>query len=117
MLGVVMLFKLLISHALCDFSLQTPWMAANKNRHNKPTDDALPAGQRLQLTWPYVLTAHALIHAGGAWIATERVEAAAGMFVSHLMLDAAKCEGWWNIHLDQLLHAVTLITIAALLTM
>lgn len=117
MAGLMILFKLFIAHALCDFSLQTPWMAANKNRHNRPTDDALPPGQRPQTIWPYVLTAHALIHAGGAWLATNRVEAAAGMFVSHLLLDAAKCENAWGVHLDQLLHAITLITITALLAL
>jgi len=114
--GIIMLFKLLISHALCDFALQTPRMAANKNRHNRPTDNALPPGQRPQTIWPYVLISHALIHAGGAWIATDRVEAAAGMFASHVLLDAAKCESWWGVHLDQLLHVVVLIAITTLLT-
>lgn len=112
----IMLFKLLIAHALCDFSLQTPPMASGKNRHNKPKDDAVPPGQKVVSIWFYWLGAHALIHAGGAWIATGRVEAAVAMLVSHFVIDAAKCENVTSPHSDQLLHLITMLGIAVWVT-
>jgi len=109
---IILLFKLIISHALCDFALQTPWMAANKNRHIKPADNSIPKGQTPNVLWPYVLSAHALIHAGGVWVATGSALAAAAMFVLHWVTDFGKCENWSTIHMDQALHLVWMCAIA-----
>lgn len=106
---LVALFKLLVSHALCDFSLQTPWMASTKNRHNKPQDNALPPGQTPAKIWPYVLSAHALIHAGGALVATGSAGVAAVVGVLHWWTDFAKCENWTTVHVDQAIHFFTLV--------
>ena len=113
---LIVLFKLLISHALCDFSLQTPWMAATKNRHNKPQDNAIPAGQKPATIWPYVLSAHALIHAGGAWIATGGALVAAFIFATHWWTDFSKCENWTTVHVDQAIHFALSVAAAAYTT-
>ena len=107
--ALVLLFKLLISHFLCDFALQTPWIAQNKNRHNAPKDNALPPGQQPQTIWPYVLTAHAMIHAGGTWVAMGEPLAAGFMFLTHWALDYMKCENLWGFHTDQFMHLSVLV--------
>lgn len=109
---IIMLFKLLISHALCDFSLQTSAMAAGKNRHNKPKDDAVPPGQKVVNVWFYWLTSHALIHAGGVLVVTGNVLAAFAMAVTHFTIDFVKCEGYTNPHIDQALHLIVNLAIA-----
>jgi hypothetical protein len=119
MSSLIMLFKLLIAHALCDFSLQTPFIASAKNRHNQPKDDALPPGQKPNMIWPYVLSAHALIHAGGVFVVTGDMLCSWVMFVTHLVIDFLKCEPWtgMSIHIDQLLHWVVIVSITAHLTL
>jgi hypothetical protein len=114
---MVLLFKLLISHALCDFSLQTSPMASGKNRHNIPKDDALPPGQKPATCWPYWLTAHALIHAGGVFVVTGNLWAALAQLVTHWMFDFVKCEGFTNPHMDQLMHTCVLVITASILSM
>ena len=105
---LVLFFKLLISHALCDFALQTPSMASGKNRNIRPVDHAIPPGQKLATVWPYWLTSHALIHAGGVFVVTGSVWAALFQFFSHWFIDFMKCENFTNIHVDQALHILVL---------
>lgn len=109
---LVLFLKLLISHALCDFSLQSSAMAAGKNRNIRPIDDALPPGQKLSTIWPYWLTSHALIHAGGVLVVTGNVPSALFQFFSHWFIDFMKCEGFTNPHIDQALHMLVLGMIA-----
>lgn len=98
-------FLLLAGHALCDFALQTEWIAKNKNRHAGP-----PAGYSptlhgpVQTIWPYVLSAHALMHGGAAMLATGSVVVGALEASAHWLIDFAKCERWIDIHADQALH-------------
>ena len=99
-----MLFQLIIGHALLDFPLQGDSMAKGKNRNRSPEN--IPPGQTPQRVWPYWLTSHALIHAGGVWLVTQRWELALAEAVSHWVIDFAKCENWTGIHTDQLLHFV-----------
>lgn len=105
---MITLFKMLIAHALCDFTLQTSAMAAGKNRHNKPVDNAVPPGQKVVSIWFYWLTSHALIHAGGAWLVTGSPVAALVMFATHWLIDFAKCENLTNPHHDQSMHMVVI---------
>lgn len=98
------LFLLLCGHAIADFMLQSPWVAANKNRHAVPMGyDAQLHGAR-QTIWPYVLTAHALTHGAAVYVVTG--SALFGVFetVAHWVIDFGKCERWYGIHKDQWLH-------------
>lgn len=98
------IFKLLVGHAIADFALQTDWIAKNKNRH------AIPAGYNpalhgpMQSVWPYVLSAHALIHGGAVYFATGSVMLGVLETASHWLIDFGKCERWYGIHTDQFAH-------------
>lgn len=102
--GLLLLFKLLIAHAICDFALQTPAMARGKNRHNPPEDNCIPKGQKPATIWPYWLTAHALIHAGGVWAVTGVPLLGALEAVLHWVIDYTKCENLTTVHYDQFCH-------------
>jgi hypothetical protein len=104
---VTMLFLLLASHAVVDYSLQTEWIAKNKNRHagGAPSGYDPRLHGSLQRVWPYVLSAHALEHGLGVYLATGgRIDLALAETAAHWMIDLAKCERWFGIHSDQALH-------------
>jgi hypothetical protein len=96
-----LLFKLLIAHALADFSLQSDSMAKGKNRHNIVTP---PCGQKYIPCWPYWLTAHALIHGGSVWLITGNVWLGLIEVIAHWTIDFIKCENKTNPHQDQAMH-------------
>lgn len=108
------LWWMLVGHAVMDFSLQTEPMARGKNRHRQPSEalmGALRAGgsqtpprASLQPSWAYWLTAHALHHGGAVALATGRLDLGLAEAVAHWGIDFGKCEGWYNIHVDQALH-------------
>ncbi|MDA0768410.1 MAG: DUF3307 domain-containing protein [Verrucomicrobia bacterium] len=101
--ALLVLFALIIGHALCDFALQPEFIALGKNRHadlsrffgGKPQPRGL---------WIHLLGAHCLIHAGAVWIITGSVLLAAVEFVLHAIIDFVKCEGKTSFTADQLLH-------------
>lgn len=100
-------FLLLAGHALADFALQSPWMAQAKNRNRKVDPATIPPGQTPQTIWPYVLTAHALIH--GLTVAlilghVVGIYCGIGETVAHWVIDFGKCENKYGIHMDQALH-------------
>lgn len=97
--GLLVLLALMIAHALCDFPLQGDYLALRKNRHYQPPDEPQP-----RTVWPYCLTAHALIHAGGVWAVTGLPALALAELVLHWWIDLAKAEGKISIHVDQALH-------------
>ena len=107
MINPTTLFALFIGHAFADFVFQTEWIAKNKNRHAGP-----PAGYDpklhgpVQTVWPYVLTAHALVHGGIVWIITGNVWLGLAETICHWMIDFWKCEKWYGIHEDQFAHAI-----------
>jgi hypothetical protein len=91
------LFLMLVVHALCDYPLQGDFIGKFKSwRVASPIPEVI---------WPHLLTAHALIHAGGVWLVTGSVGLAVVELVLHWLIDYAKCSGWTNLHHDQLLHA------------
>ena len=96
------LLALLMSHAIADFPLQSDFMAKGKNRHVMPS--FIPPGQKRQTTWPYVLTAHALVHGAGVWLVTGVWWLGLAETVAHWLIDFGKCENWYGIHQDQGLH-------------
>lgn len=86
---------MLCGHALCDYALQSEWMARNKSR--RTSDDT-------RCRWQYVLSAHALIHAGAVMAVTGRWELGLAEFLIHWLADFSKAEGWWGIDIDQSIH-------------
>lgn len=101
-----MLFLLLASHALIDYTFQTEWMAVNKNRHaaGKPSGYKPELHGPLQIVWPYVLSAHALQHGLGVFLVTGDIALGLAETAAHWLIDFAKCERWFGIHADQGLH-------------
>lgn len=110
----VMLFWLLVGHAVADYPLQSDWMAKAKNRHNPLA--YIPAGQTPQCIWPWVLSAHAATHAGAVALATGSVHLGVAEFVAHFIIDVLKCENVTGIHTDQLLHVACKIAWALALS-
>lgn len=86
--------KLILSHAWCDYTLQSDSMAKGKCHRS--------GGQ----IWPYWLGAHAATHATGVWYFTGSVWMGLAEFVLHWLIDFLKCENVTNIHQDQLLHVI-----------
>lgn len=99
---VLQFIRLMMMHALCDFSLQSDAMAKGKNRHNNPT--YVPNGQTLMPCWYYWLGAHALISGGGVWIITGKWWWGIAEVLAHWTIDYCKCENWTNPRKDQFLH-------------
>jgi len=94
---------LVMVHALCDFPLQSEYMARGKNRHRfDPT--TVPPGQTPVTVWPHILTAHALIHGLGVFVVTGSMALGLAETAVHWVTDYAKCENWTNPHQDQALH-------------
>jgi hypothetical protein len=115
---VTLLLQLLALHFLCDFPLQGDFLARGKN-HNAQ----LPG-----VPWQLCLVAHATIHAG-AYSLLVPLEWAALVGWLHLLVDYAKCEGWFDslgarlglipgpsrraFWIDQSLHVLVLVLLAA----
>lgn len=99
---LALILKLIMTHALGDFSLQTTAMAMGKSRHWEAEKNE--GNRERTLFWPYWLTAHALVHGGLVWIVTGNMGLGIVEVILHWLIDFAKCESWTNIHIDQLLH-------------
>lgn len=108
----MLLFALVIGHAVADFPLQGAFLAQGKNRHLNQT--VFP-GEEPKGIWVYCLTAHSLIQAGGVWIVTGSFVIALIEFVVHWLLDFAKCENWTNFHVDQFAHILCKIAYVLIL--
>lgn len=106
-------FALVIGHAIADFPLQGPFLAAAKNRHIRMPD---PEGEPFPPNlWVYALTAHSLIHAAPVWLVTGSAVFALAEVVLHWLIDWAKCEGWTRFAHDQFLHVACKLIYAVLL--
>lgn len=101
----IILFKLIIGHAIMDFWAQSDALAQMKNR-NRDNSSRIPPGQKPQILWPYALTAHALMHGAAVWFITGQCFLGIAETVCHWLIDFGKCENWYGIHQDQFLHVV-----------
>lgn len=90
-----LLFKLGIAHAVTDLALQGPQFEAK-----------LPTNKM----WPYVLTAHALVNAGGVMVVTGSTELGVLEFIWHFCTDFCRTRNWLGTHGDQFSHAVSKLT-------
>ena len=95
------LFWMLVGHAVCDFGLQSDWMARHKNRHIRETNIH---SKNPELIWIEVLSSHAMMHAGAVALATGSILLGVLEFVTHWCIDFCKNEDWFGFHTDQGLH-------------
>jgi len=95
-----LLFQMIIGHAVADFVLQPDAMGFGKNRNN----NAQKTKGALFPHWYYWMTSHALVHAGAVYLLTANAAIGLIEFILHWIIDFCKCEGWFNVHIDQALH-------------
>ena len=92
---------LLVGHFVADYPLQGSFIGQFKNRHAVRAY----AGQGISpVPWWHLMIAHAAIHAGAVALVTGSWWLGGAEFVTHLVIDAVKCEGWTSINTDQALH-------------
>jgi len=114
MIEIILFFKLLIGHAIADYCLQNDYISVNKNRNAIPKGYNPELHGAMQTIWPYVLSAHALSHAGFTFFITNNFYASLFEFTSHWLIDFGKCEKWYGIHTDQWLHIFVKVIIVFL---
>ena len=96
-LRLLILFACMVAgHAFGDFPLQGDTMAEGKNRHNDPALHGV--------NWWYWMGAHAIVHGGIVGLITGSTLLGLAEAVAHFLIDYGKCEDWYGIHTDQLLH-------------
>lgn len=88
------LFWLVVAHYVCDYPLQSAFMAAGKNRFSP-----LP-----HAPWYQVLFAHATIHGGGVALVTGYLSLGVAEVCVHCFIDYAKTAGRLSYNQDQALH-------------
>ena len=110
-----MLFlALVIGHAFADFPLQGDFLSKGKNRH-LPSPKLADEKETPKSLWVYLMTAHALIHAGFVWLITGSVVLALVELITHWIIDVMKCENKTSFEIDQWLHVVMKIVYVALI--
>jgi hypothetical protein len=100
------LFLLIVGHCLADFPWQNDFLAKAKDPRNNPHD-----------IWFCCMFAHCMIHAGAVFFLTESLLLSLVMFVTHFLIDMAKCSGRLGqgpvaFKRDQLLHLLVIVGIA-----
>lgn len=83
-----LIFMLFASHAVCDYGLQTRYIAMNKDKHQ-------------------VLFAHSMMHALGVYLVTQYIEIALFELVAHYVTDKLKVMGYTSEKQDQYIHYAT----------
>lgn len=112
--ALILFFAFSIGHAIADFPLQGEFLSRGKNRHLPPPPLA-DGGSSPKRLWIYLMSAHALTHAGFVWIISGSVLLGLAEFVIHWVIDALKCERWTSFETDQWLHLLTKAAYVALI--
>ncbi len=99
--ALIMLWWLLVGHAVADFWAQSSEIAKMKNRHSIYNSNA-----DLSCLWPYAMTAHSMIHGGAVAFITGSIILGTLEIIAHWIIDFGKCEGKYGIHIDQSLHFI-----------
>jgi hypothetical protein len=111
--ALVVLFALLVGHALGDFALQSDFLARAKNRRSN-LDGFFPNGSPRGV-WISALLAHSLIHAGAVWLCTGSVVLGLVELALHANIDFVKGEGRVSFGVDQALHLLCKVIYVVLL--
>lgn len=90
-----MLMLLCAAHAICDFPLKDDFLTRGKNRHTTPYTWA---------PWYFCLLNHAVIHGGAVALITGSGWLGVAEMIVHAATDAAKCEKWIGMKMDQTIH-------------
>ena len=90
------LFLLLVGiHYVCDFSLQTEFMAQGKGDFGVPLKG---------VHWYHCMVAHCAVHGLGVGLATHHWEIGIFEFVAHYYIDWSKVNKRIGINMDQATH-------------
>lgn len=89
------LFYLIASHFICDYPLQSEFIAVGKDERNSPYKG---------VSWGWIMFAHAITHGTGVALATSNVWLGIAETIAHFNIDGAKCDGMISTNTDQLLH-------------
>lgn len=92
---VMLLFLLIAFHFVCDYSLQSDFIAVGKNPAN-PQTNGVP--------WYWIMTSHAFVHGAAVAILTQSVLLGLAEVVIHFVIDVGKCKKLINADQDQCLH-------------
>jgi hypothetical protein len=92
--GFSLFLILCFAHCLCDFPLQSDKMAVGKS----------PGSAVEGMAWPYWLAGHAGTHALAVALLTGNAWLGLGEFLAHMLIDMGKCQGTYNLGVDQVLH-------------
>lgn len=98
---------LVLGHFVCDYVLQTDSIALGKNKTIDPA--------KFGVNWYYWMTAHASTHSLFVYIVTMNIWACLFELVSHFVIDHLKCNKFYGLHVDQLLHIVCKVIIVLFL--
>lgn len=101
--AVQVFLALAVGHAIADFPLQGEFLATCKNRHVLAK---LGDPQRPPSIWITCMLVHCVTHAGAVWLITGSFFLGVVELVVHFLIDVAKCEGYTNFNVDQILHMV-----------
>lgn len=96
MTPALMLFALIVGHAIADYPLQGDFLAKAKNR-------SLPIPG---VPFYQALGAHALMHGGMVAAITGSLWLGLAETAAHALIDDAKCTGKIGFNTDQALHIV-----------
>lgn len=102
------LWLLVLAHFICDYSLQSGFIATCKN----PNVDS-----RTGIPWYYVMSGHCATHAMAVYLITQSTWMSAAEFVLHFVTDTDKCCAGKHasIHKDQATHIMCKVCFAIFL--
>ena len=92
---LIRIFWLFVGHAVCDFGLQSGYMAEGKDPF-KPDHWDNP--------WFWCMFPHCLLHAGAVYLITQNFYLALAELVVHFLADVVKCKGITTFSQDQMCH-------------
>ena len=95
---IEMILILIAAHYIADYPLQGDAIAVGKNRNVNKAHHGVP--------WFHWLTAHACTHAMAVGLMTGNVWLGLAEFIAHFIIDFGKCEKWFGLEVDQILHVL-----------
>jgi hypothetical protein len=105
MLEIARTFWLLVlAHAVSDYALQSRFMSEYKS----------PGAPRLagEVVWPWILSAHALVNAGGVLLITGNLALSLAEAILHWLIDYGKGRHAYGFRADQALHVASKLLLA-----